>query len=78
MLYLLLGDCCMCCTFCTSFWVIVACVACVVHADETVADEYAALLVQAEWRGFTLRRRRIVDIFQGSERQLLVCAMGLQ
>lgn len=42
------------------------------ETDETVADEYAALLVQAEWRGFTLRRRRIVDIFQGSERQLLV------
>ena len=41
-------------------------------SDETVADEYAALLVQAEWRSFMLRRRRIVDIFKGSERRLLV------
>ena len=43
-----------------------------VCAEETVADEYAALLVQAEWRSFMLRRRRIVDIFKGTEKKLNV------
>ena len=37
-----------------------------------MAAEYAALLVQAEWRSFILRRRKIVEIFQGPERKLLV------
>ncbi len=37
-----------------------------------MADEYAALLVQAEWRSFMLRRRRIVDMFKGTEKKLNV------
>ena len=46
-------------------------------ADETVADEYAALLVQAEWRSFMLRKRRIVDIFKGAEKKLNVRAQSI-
>lgn len=34
--------------------------------DETVASEYAVLMVQTEWRSFMLRRRKIIETFLGS------------
>ena len=42
-------------------------IVCLCGADETVASEYAVLMVQAEWRSFMMRRRRLIETFHGSE-----------
>ena len=40
-------------------------------SDETVAAEYAALIVQAKWRAFMLRKRTMMDIFYSSKGKVL-------
>ena len=41
------------------------------HTVHTVKKEYAAHLIQIQWRVFTLKRRKMIERFTGSERRVL-------
>ena len=41
------------------------------HTVHTVKKEYAAQLIQVQWRRFTLKRRKTIERFTGSGRRVL-------
>ena len=41
------------------------------HTVHTVKKEYAAQLIQVQWRTFTLKRRKTIERFTGSGRRVL-------